>query len=125
MTQYIIQLTGGCKTWTEAELGALSFQLGSSGQTWLKSDSVVFKRLDDKGRLLISQIDDFYAGQRLHELYDVDYNATMEFGLRFSLKGLSNSVDLTAALQAQGFSSPLPLTNLSQVHMLTYLILVI
>ena len=54
---YTIQLTTGTRSWTSQELATLSFQLGSSGSTWLKTDSCVVIRLDDKGGLAIVQVD--------------------------------------------------------------------
>ena len=86
---YTIQLTTGTRSWTSQELATLSFQLGSSGSTWLKTDSCVVKRLDDKGRLAIVQLDWWQPGNALHTLYDWDYSPDMTFGLRLSLKGLS------------------------------------
>jgi hypothetical protein len=121
MASYTLSLVQGTRSWTGQELAALSFQLGSSGQVWMKSDSCVIRRLDDKGRLLISQVDHWYPGQRLHELYDVDHDETMEFGLRYSLKNQSVFVTLSQALQDQGFNGLVPVTSLDQVHMLTYL----
>ena len=62
MTTYTIQLTTGTRSWTSQELATLSFQLGSSGSTWLKTDSCVVKRLDEKARLAIVQIDHVSQG---------------------------------------------------------------
>ena len=61
MTSYTLQLVQGIRTWTGQELAQLSFQLSASGQVWQKSDSCVIKRLDDEGRLLISQIDHYFV----------------------------------------------------------------
>ncbi len=98
MTSHTLQLTNGTRTWTSQELAQLSFQLSASGQVWPKDSSVVIKRLDDRGRLLISQTDHYYPGQRLHELYDIDHDPTVPFALRFSLKNQWVFVSLSEAL---------------------------
>ena len=72
MTSHTIQLTTGTRSWTSQELATLNFQLGSSGSTWLKTDSCVVKRLDAKGRLAIVQIDHWQPGNALHTLYEWD-----------------------------------------------------
>ena len=120
-SSYTIQLVQGTRTWTGQELAQQSFHLSASGQVWLESDSCVVRRLDDRGRLLISQTDHYYPGQRLHELYDVDHDPTMEHGLMYSPKNQSVLVALSQALQYQGFNGLVPVTSLDQVHMLTYL----
>ena len=117
---YTIQLTTGTRSWTSQELATLSFQLGSSGATWLKTDSCVVIRLDDKGRLAIVQIDHWQPGNALHTLFDWDYDPSQPFGLRLSLKGLSQWGSLDDALNAQGYSSLAPVAALADVHLLTH-----
>ncbi len=54
MTSYTLQFVSGTRPWTSQELAQLSFHLSASGRMWQKSDNCVIKRLNDKGRLLIS-----------------------------------------------------------------------
>ena len=122
MTTYTLSLApNGTRSWTGAELTNLSFQLTSSGQRWLKTESVAVVRLGERGRLALVQVDDFQAGRTLVNLYDWDRDPTQEFNLRLSLQGLSLWGTLSDALTAQGYSALLPVNSLASVHILLYL----
>ena len=122
MTTYTLSLApNGTRSWTGADLASLSFQLNSSGQRYLKTESVAVVRLGERGRLALVQVDDWQLGRTLLNLYDWDYDPTQEFNLRLSLQGLSQWGTLSAAIAAQGYSALLPVNNLAEVHILLYL----
>ena len=122
MATYTLSLApNGTRSWTGAELAALSFQLNSSGQRWLKTEPVAVVRLGERGRLALVQVDDWQLGRTLVNLYDWDHDATQEFNLRLSLQGLSQWGTLSDAIAAQGYSALLPVNSLADVHILLYL----
>ena len=117
MATYTLPLApNATRSWTSQELANLSFQLNSSGQRWLKTESVAVVRLGERGRLALVQVDDWQAGRTLVNLYDWDYDPTQEFDLRLSLQGLSQWGTLSDALAAQGYAGLLPVSDLASVH---------
>ena len=122
MTTYTLPLApNATRSWTTQELATLSFQLNSSGQRYLKTESVAVVRLGERGRLALVQVDDWPLGRTLVNLYDMDWDPTQEFQLRLSLQGLSQWGSLSDAIAAQGYSALLPLSDLASLHIMLYL----
>ena len=122
MTTYTLSLApNGTRSWTGADLASLSFQLNSSGQRYLKTESVAVVRLGERGPLALIQVDDWQLGRTLLNLYDWDYGPSQEFNLRLSLQGLSRWGTLSDAIAAQGYSALLPVSDLASVHIMLYL----
>ena len=65
-----LQKTLGTREFTTEALNTLSFRLLSSGLSFQKEGDIVYQLLDQRGRLLISQVaPNFQVGQAIFELY--------------------------------------------------------
>ena len=65
-----LQKTLGTREFTTEALNVLSFRLLSSGLSFQKEGDIVYQLLDQRGRLLISQVaPNFQVGQAIFELY--------------------------------------------------------
>ena len=86
MASYTLPLApSATRSWTSQELAVLFFQFNASGQRYPKTESVAVVRLGERGRLALVQVDDWQLGRTLANLYDIDWDPTQGFQLRYHI----------------------------------------
>ena len=67
MASYTFPITGGTRTVTDAQMGAIAAGMAAASQTFLKDAGCAFYKLDETHRILISEFDSYAPGRRLME----------------------------------------------------------
>ena len=115
--------TIGTREFTLEALNTLSFRLLSSGLSYIKETDLVYQLLDQRGRLLISQIaPNFQVGQAIFEQYVPFYSPEHPFEIAYIGRSTGSVVGgLGDILQAVGASSLADnLTSLDSCYMLLH-----
>ena len=114
---YTFPITGGTRTVTDAQMGAIAAGMAAASQTFLKDAGCAVYKLDEANRILISEVDNFPAGRRLMELYTPTHDPSQPLEIRWTLKGLSSFTDTSQAMQDQGFPA---VATLGEAHALLW-----
>ena len=116
-----LQKTLGTREFTTEALNTLSFRLLASGLSFQRESDLVYQLLDQRGRLLISQIaPNFQVGQAIFELYVPFYSPSHPFEIAFTSRATGSLFgSLTDVLQDVG-ASGLTVATLDNVHMLIH-----
>ena len=107
------------RIYTHAALAQITLQLSASTQSWVQmEDETVAVRLDNIGRILLMKLD-WFPNRRAFETHMPSYDASMPFGVRWTLIGLSSYVDTATMFADLGFSN-LTISTLADVYQLFF-----
>ena len=116
-----LQKTLGTRLYTTEALNVLSFRLLSSGLSFQKEGDIVYQLLDQRGRLLISQVaPNFQVGQAIFELYVPFFSPEQPFQIAYTSRATGSLFgSLTDVLQDVG-AAAITVNSLDDTHMLIF-----
>ena len=116
-----LQKTLGTREYTTEALNTLSFRLLSAGLSFQKESDLVYQLLDQRGRLLISQVaPNFQVGQAIFELYVPFYSPSHPFEIAYTSRATGSLFGSLADVLQDVGPSAIALNSLDDVHMLIH-----